>query len=75
MIKFKHLNAPSYGLLKRLRKVKTMANLEKIIQKFIEFLKTDIWRIRVASLGGLKSIAVTIVRIMLLSIRGFMRTS
>ena len=48
-----------------------MANLEETIQKFIDFLKTDIWRIRMASLGGLKSLAVKIVRIILLSIRGF----
>ena len=48
-----------------------MANLEETIQKFIDFLKTDIWRIRMASLGGLKSFAVKIVRIILLSIRGF----
>ena len=48
-----------------------MANLEETIQKFIDFLKTDIWRIKMASLGGLKSLAVKIVRIILLSIRGF----
>ena len=48
-----------------------MANREGTIQKFIDFLKTDIWRIRMASLGGLKSLAVKIVRILLLSIRGF----
>ncbi|MFC1857402.1 YihY/virulence factor BrkB family protein [Thermodesulfobacteriota bacterium] len=48
-----------------------MANLEETTQKFIDFLKTDIWRIRMASLGGLKFFAVKIVRIILLSIRGF----
>ena len=48
-----------------------MANLEMTINKLIDFLKTDIWRIRIARLGGIRSLSVKMARIILISIRGF----
>ncbi|MCK5180552.1 MAG: YihY/virulence factor BrkB family protein, partial [Candidatus Omnitrophica bacterium] len=41
------------------------------ISRFIQFLKTDIWRIRASTLSGQKSFWIRQLRIILLAIRGF----
>lgn len=41
------------------------------ISRFIQFLKTDIWRIRASTLSGQKSFWIRQLRIVLLAIRGF----
>jgi len=41
------------------------------ISKFIQFLKTDIWRIRASTLSNRKSFWIRQLRIILLAIRGF----
>lgn len=46
-------------------------NLAKYISETIQFLKTDIWRIRSSKLTGQKSFWIRQLRIILLAIRGF----
>lgn len=48
-----------------------MANLEAVLKKSRDFLTFDIWRIRLASMKGSKSLGIKFIRIILLSIRGF----
>ena len=42
-----------------------------IIPKAIDFVKTDIWRIRLQNLSGAKSFLIKQLRIILLALRGF----
>lgn len=46
-------------------------NLAKYLSETIQFLKTDIWRIRSSKLTGQKSFWIRQLRIILLAIRGF----
>jgi len=46
-------------------------NLTKYLTETIQFLKTDIWRIRSSKLSGQKSFWIRQLRIILLAIRGF----
>jgi len=46
-------------------------NLAKYLTETIQFLKTDIWRIRSSKLSGQKSFWIRQLRIILLAIRGF----
>ena len=41
------------------------------VTRFIQFLKTDIWRIRASTLSGKKSFWIRQLRIILLAVRGF----
>ena len=48
-----------------------MGKSEKLIQKAADFMKHDIWRIRRTKLSPGKSFILNLVRVLLLSIRGF----
>jgi len=48
-----------------------MISIKTVIIKLIDFLKTDIWRIRLSGLSLFKSLFIKFIRIILLSIRGF----
>lgn len=48
-----------------------MKNLREIIRKAVNFISNDIWRIRRAHLAPAKSFFIKILRVLILSIRGF----
>ena len=48
-----------------------MQQVQKIRQKITLFLENDVWRIQLDNLGRIKALGVKVVRILLLSIRGF----
>jgi membrane protein len=48
-----------------------MKDVRKKIQKAANFIKNDVWRVRRAKLSPRKSVSLKLLRILLLSIRGF----
>ena len=48
-----------------------MSNNQNLLQKIISFVQHDIWRVRRRSLPPGKSLFLNLVRVLILSVRGF----
>ena len=48
-----------------------MTDLNSLAQTITRFIKTDVWRIQLSTLGRMKSAGVKLIRIIILSVRGF----